>query len=124
MPKLPRHRPHREGWRELPPLFPIDFDGNEVLVENRRHLLVLVRFSFHDVAPVAGRVTDAQEDWLVVVLGPRQRLPSPWVPVNRVVGVLQKVGALLLDQSIRLSHLSFTQSEARSGFILIEPFPE
>ena len=62
--------------------------------------LVLERLALHDVAPVAGRVADRQEDRAVVRLRAGQRLRAPRVPVDRVVRVLEQVGAGLLGQAI------------------------
>ena len=46
-------------------LFAIDLDRDEVLVEHRRHRVVLERLVRHHVAPVARRIADGEEDRLV-----------------------------------------------------------
>jgi len=51
--------------------------------------LVFEGLALHDVAPVAGGVADAQQDWAVLFLGAPQRLFPPGEPVHRVVGMLQ-----------------------------------
>ena len=62
--------------------------------------LVLERLALHHVAPVAGRVADREEDRLVLRPGLLQRLLAPGIPVHRVVGVLQQVGAGRRRQSV------------------------
>src|SRR3712207_7355348 len=47
---------------EVGPLLAVDLDRDEVRVEERRRLGILERLALHDVAPVAGRVADRQED--------------------------------------------------------------
>src|SRR6266404_1998864 len=49
------------------PFLAIDFDADEMLVEKLGHFLALERFTFHDVAPVAGRVADADKDRFVLL---------------------------------------------------------
>ena len=49
---------------------------------------------------MAGAVADAQEDWFVLAACFRQRLRSPWVPVDGVVGMFQQVRTCLLRQAI------------------------
>jgi len=50
-------------------LFPVHLDGHEVLVEDAGHLGIVEGFAGHDVTPVAGRVTDAEEDGFVLPTG-------------------------------------------------------
>jgi hypothetical protein len=50
----------------------------------------------HDMTPMAGRVTDGQEDWLVFVPCFLQSLLSPGIPVNGIIGVLEQIGAGLV----------------------------
>ena len=51
---------------EVGPLLAVDLDVHEVLVHDRRDGRVLERFVRHDVAPVARRVADRQQDRLVL----------------------------------------------------------
>ena len=81
--------------------FPIHLDVDEVPVHQVRDAGVLEHLPLHHVAPVAGRVADGEEDGTVLLAGQAERLLAPWVPIHRVVGVLQKVGALFLDQPVR-----------------------
>ena len=80
--------------------FSIDFDVHEFLVHEARGFVVLERFVRHHVTPVAGGVADAQQDRLVLALRPFERLGSPRIPVDRVIGVLKKVGARFSGETV------------------------
>jgi len=54
---------------------------------------------------LAGGVANAEQDRLIPVAGAFQSLVAPWVPVRRVIRVLQQVGAGLVYQTIRHSDL-------------------
>ena len=77
-------------------LLAVDLDVDEVLVHVGGGLGVLEGLALHHVAPVAGRVADREQDRPVLLARPRQRLRAPRVPVDRVVPVLEQVGAGLL----------------------------
>ena len=51
---------------EVGPLLAVHLDADEVLVHQRRGRLVLERLALHHVAPVAGRVADAEQDRLLL----------------------------------------------------------
>jgi hypothetical protein len=88
---------------EIGALFAVNLDAHEVLVHQGGDLLVLERLALHHVAPMAGRVADAQQDGLVLAGGARQGLFAPGIPGDRVVRVLQQVWAGLADQPVRLA---------------------
>ncbi len=105
------HRPaalaaiHRDGGGhvdlvEVGPLLAVHLDVDEVLVHQGGGRLVLEGLPLHDVAPVTGRVPDAEQDQLVLLARPLQRLLAPRIPVHRVVRVLQQIGAGLVDQPV------------------------
>ena len=98
------------------PLLPVHLDGNEPSVEQFRHRVVLERFALHHVAPVAGGVADREEDRLLLAPRLLERLLAPGIPVHRVVGVLEQVGALLADQPVGLAvRLDPAQRAERGG---------
>ena len=85
-------------------LLAVDLDADEGGVEPVGHGRVLEGLVGHDVAPVAGRVPDGQEDRLVLGGGLGERLLAPRVPVDRVVGVLPQVGAGFRSQAVGGGH--------------------
>ena len=81
-------------------LLAVDLDADEVLVHERGRLVVLEGLVLHDVAPVAGRVADGQQDRLVLLARAREGLLAPRVPVDGVVRVLEEVRARLLREAV------------------------
>ena len=77
---------------DVGPLLAVHLDVHEALVHERGRLVVLERLVLHDMAPVAGRVADGEEDRLVLGAGLRERVLAPRVPVDRVVSMLEQVG--------------------------------
>ena len=61
------------------------------LERNDGHVFVFKRFAFHHVAPMAGRVADAQENRLVLLARPGKGGRAPGIPVHRIVRVLEEV---------------------------------
>jgi len=106
-----RHRPaavarHRDGGGhvdvvEIRPLFAVDLDAHELRVQEPRGLFVFERFSLHDVAPVARRVADAEEDGFFLALRARERFCAPRVPVHRVLRMRKQIRAGLVGETIR-----------------------
>ena len=80
---------------DVRPLLPVNLDGNEGIVDQSCNCLVLEGLSFHDVAPVARRVADGEEDRFVLFMRFLKGLLTPRVPIYRVVSVLLKIGAFL-----------------------------
>ena len=72
-------------------LLAIDLDRDELAIEHGGDLVVLERLVLHHVAPVTRRVANRQEDRLVLQPRASERLFAPWIPVDRVVCVLQQV---------------------------------
>src|SRR5260370_9909448 len=54
----------------------------------------------HDMAPVAGRVADREEDRLVALLGFAERVRTPRPPVDRIGLVLQQIRARLMGEAV------------------------
>jgi len=49
------------------------------------------------MAPVAGGIAYGKEEGLIFRLGFLESFVTPWKPVYRVMGMLQKVGGFLMD---------------------------
>ena len=71
-----------------------------MLVQDPGDILLLERLPLHDVAPVARRVADGEEDGLVLAPRDLERFLAPGMPVDGVRGVLEKVGALLAGEAV------------------------
>ncbi len=93
------HGVHVHGV-EVGTLLPIYLDGHEVGVEVGGRGLVLERLALHDVAPMAGRIADGEEDRLRLGACAAERLLAPGIPVDRVVGVLKEVRAGLTGEMV------------------------
>ena len=85
---------------EVGPLLAIHLDRDEVVVQVAGGRFVLERLALHDVAPMARRIADAQEDRPVEQLRPGQRVRPPRRPVDRVVRVLEEVRAGLCREPV------------------------
>src|SRR5262249_30204170 len=81
-------------------LFAIHLDGDEPAIDQFGHYGIGIGFPLHYVAPVAGVISDGKKDGFVLASRFGERLWSPGVPIDKVVGVQQKVGALLMDQPV------------------------
>ena len=77
---------------EVRAFFAVDLDVDKVFVHQAGSGFVFKRFMGHHVAPVAGGVSDAQENRLVFLPGAGQRLLAPGIPVDRIVCVLEEIG--------------------------------
>ncbi len=88
------------GGVDIRAFFPIDLDGDEVTIENVCNLPILEAFVSHDVAPVAGRVADGEEDGLFLRGGSGEGRIPPGIPADGIFRVLQQVGALLENQAV------------------------
>ena len=85
---------------QVGPLLAVHLDRDEALVQVPRRPRVLERLALHDVAPVARRVADREEDRAIEDRRSRERIGSPREPVDRVVRVLQQVRAGLAGEAV------------------------
>jgi hypothetical protein len=76
---------------DVGPLLAVDLDRDAGLVQHRGHSRALERLPLHDVAPVARRVADRQEDRDVAAAGLGERLVAPRIPIHRVLRVLAQI---------------------------------
>ena len=107
---------------DVGPLLAVELDGHEVVVQERGHRLVLERLVRHHVAPVAGGVPHRQEHQPVLAARPLEGGVTPRVPLDRVVGVLQQVGALFVEQTVRLVAGLPVPLQQRARLVLV-PLP-
>ena len=69
--------------------FPVDFDRDEPVIQHPGRLFVFEAFVCQNMAPMTGRITDRQENRFVCRTGSGKRFFPPWIPINRVGGVLE-----------------------------------
>jgi hypothetical protein len=53
------------------------------------------------MTPVAGGITDTEQDWFVFLSGATQSFIGPRIPIDRIVRMLEKVRTGFLDEAIR-----------------------
>src|SRR2546430_8436427 len=80
--------------------FTIYFNGDKMLIHQASYVFVLEGFALHDMAPVAGRVANTEQDGFILLLRLLQGFFAPWVPIYGVVGMLQEVWTCLVDEPV------------------------
>ena len=85
---------------EVGAFFAIHLDVDEMLVHHGGDRFILERFMRHHMTPVAGGIADGKQDGFVLLACDLQGLGIPRMPVHRVVGVLQQVGAGFVDEMV------------------------
>ncbi len=93
------HRVHVDRV-QVGAFFAVHLDVDEMAVHQRGRVGVLERFMRHDVAPVTGAITDAQENRFVFVSGAGQGFLAPGIPVHRVVRMLAQIGTGFAAQPV------------------------
>jgi hypothetical protein len=81
-------------------LFPINLDGNEMFVEESRHILIFKRLVLHHMTPVACGIPHREKNRLILAAGLLESLLSPRMPVHWIMRVLQEIRALFVNESI------------------------
>src|ERR1035437_2740718 len=95
---------------------PIHLDADKVRVEVGGDLRVLEGFALHHVAPMAGRVADAEEDRLILAACLGEGYLAPGEPVHRVVLVLEEVGRFLAGEAVRVAQFGNGGCIIHNGF--------
>ncbi len=90
---------------DVRPFLAVDLDGDEMLADQPPDLRVLEALVRHHVAPVAGGVTDREQDRHVPPPRLREGLGTPFVPGDGIVGVLQQIGARGPGEPVRHGRL-------------------
>src|SRR6185312_4052182 len=78
----------------------IHLDVHEQVVHERRGLRILERLVRHHMTPVARGVSDAQENRPAFTPRTAERLRSPGIPVDWIVGVLPQIRTCLARQPV------------------------
>ena len=103
------------------PRFPVDLDGDEIRVQVFRGFGIIEGFLLHDMAPMAGGVPDAHQDRDAPAPSCGEGLISPWIPVDRVVGVLLQVGAGFEKKAIGVDGSAIGSEISRPGLVIGTP---
>ena len=96
------------------PLLAVHLDADKMFVEKSADPLVLERLAFHHMAPVAGGITDAQENRFVLRARLRKRLIAPREPVHGIVRVLEQIRRFLARQAVCVSDIHLDKIEGKS----------
>ena len=81
-------------------LFPVHLDADEVAVQHLGDTFVLIGILLHHVAPVTGGIAYGEQDDFVFGPGGLKGFGAPGIPVDRIVRVLEKIGAGLEDEPV------------------------
>ena len=71
-----------------------------MLIHQASDVFVLEGFALHDMAPVAGRVANAEQNWFIFPSCLLQGLLAPRIPIYRVVCVLLQIWTRLIDEPV------------------------
>ena len=81
----------------------VHLDADEMFIQKFGHGFVLKRFAFHDVAPMAGRVTDAEKNGFVFRARLFEGFIAPGKPIDRVMLMLEEVRGFLAREPVGVS---------------------
>src|SRR5260221_13946925 len=79
---------------------------DKMLVHLSRDILVLERFALHDMAPVASRVSNTEQDRFILLLRFLQSFFTPRIPVYRIMRVLKQIWTRLINEPVGVLMLS------------------
>jgi hypothetical protein len=85
---------------DVGPFLAVHLDGNKFFVEQRGDIGVLKRFVRHHMAPVAGRISDAEKNRLLFGTRLGESRLTPRKPVDGIVRMLAEVGRLLVREGV------------------------
>ncbi len=89
-------------------LLTVHLDGDECLIHETGDFFILKAFVRHDMTPVAGGIPDGEKNGFVLFSCRRKGLVVPGKPCNRVVCMLEKVGADLILESVPGFHYTLS----------------
>lgn len=93
---------------DIGPLVPVDFNRNKMFVDETGDLFIFITFPVNDMAPMAPRSADIEEDRTVDSLGLLESLRGPREPLDGLVGCPFQVRTPLFNEPIRKLRASQT----------------
>ncbi len=94
---------HHVEFIHVRALLPVDLDADDRLVHQFGDLGILEDLPFHYMAPVAGGIADGEQNRLVFLPRLGKRFLAPWIPVNRVMRVLEQIRTARINKLICIS---------------------
>ena len=83
-----------------------------MLIHKRSHRCILKGLMFHYVAPMTGRIPNADQQEFILLFSFFKGLIAPWIPIHRIMGVLEQVRAAFMDELIGIGMLHFIRGFA------------
>jgi hypothetical protein len=83
-------------------LFSVNLYGNKMGVDEGGDLVILETFMGHDMAPMAGRIADRQQNRAVLAFGLQEGRLVPGPPMHRIILVLKQIGAGFMAEEVHL----------------------
>ncbi len=80
--------------------FAVDFNIDEKTVHQRGDVGVFETLMGHDMAPVTSGVTDREKNRFIFGAGSGESIRPPRIPVNRIVLVLEEIGAGFVGEAV------------------------
>ena len=71
------------------------------------------------MAPVAGGITNAEQHWKAEFSCSFKRFVTPCIPVDRIVGMLEKIGGAFKDQAVDIDGSTIFSKMSGTGFVVI-----
>jgi len=82
------------------PFLPVQFDADKMLPQKCADVFVLKTFALHDMAPVAGGVSDAQKYGFVLGTSATEGFGVPRKPIHGIMGVLEQIGRFFPGEGV------------------------
>lgn len=98
----------------------VDFDGNEILIEDGGNAGIGIRLFLHDVAPMTGKVADGEKDRFVLLAVFFEAFVAPRIPIHWIVGMQEKIRTLRTNEPVHVGVLSC--SRTRLGGLIVFGF--
>jgi hypothetical protein len=86
--------------RKIRTLFAIYLYGDEMFIHKISHFLIFKTLMFHHMAPMAGSIPNTDNNQFIFRAGFLQGFFTPWIPIHRIMSMLQQVRTTLRSKMI------------------------